>query len=106
MKILLILIFIGLVINLPAQNPWLGKDKVTHFAASTFLTYWSYGLSKYFMENNRNSSFVFSVSLTAFLGGAKEFSDKNIKKTKWSWHDVAYDLAGIITGVILVNNLR
>lgn len=106
MKYVFIIILLSLFCSLPAQNPWLGKDKVAHFATGTFITCWSFGLSKDYLQNSQNKSLIFSVSLTAFLGGAKEFSDKNILKTKWSWHDIAYDFAGIITGIILVNNLR
>jgi putative lipoprotein len=103
MKLLVSVLIIFLVGNLMAENPWLGKDKVAHFAASTFFTCWSYGLSRDFMESGKHSSYVFSVGFTAFLGCCKEFSDKNILKTKWSWHDIAYDVAGIAAGLILIS---
>ncbi len=106
MKFVIILIFICLLGSLSAQNPWLGRDKVTHFAASTFLTCWNFGVSYDYGQQNRKDSLIFSVSLTTILGMGKEFSDKNILKTEWSWHDIVYNLAGIGAGLILINNMR
>ncbi|HPR18253.1 MAG TPA: hypothetical protein PLD62_08400 [Candidatus Cloacimonadota bacterium] len=105
-KIVIVLIFLGMIICLSAQSPWLGSDKVTHFTASAFLTYWNYGMSKDFGQQNARNSLIFSVNLTAFMGAGKEFSDKYILKSEWDWHDIAYDLAGICAGMILINNME
>ena len=103
---LLLLILIISITSLQANSPWLGRDKAMHFLTSAYLTYWNYGWSHDVMEQSENSSLFFSISLTSFLGFGKEFSDQHIKKTGWSWQDMAYNGAGIVFGLVLVKNLR
>ncbi|MDP8268777.1 MAG: hypothetical protein P9L97_08625 [Candidatus Tenebribacter davisii] len=105
-RYLLIIIILLIVISLPAKNKFLGEDKVLHFTGSAFLTYWNYGISRDIMGNTSNNSVYFAVSFTLALGTAKEISDKKLKDTGFSWHDLAYDTAGIIAGLVLINNLR
>ena len=105
-KILLLLIIFLLFSCLQAKSPWLGKDKVMHFAGSAFLTYWNYGFSQDILKNSSKESLYFSISFTALLGAGKEYSDERNKSTGWSWPDLAYDFAGIALGVVLINNLR
>ncbi len=107
-KVMLLIITLSLLIvsTLQARSPWLGKDKAMHFLTSAYLTYWSYGISHDILGETENRSLVLSVSLTTFLGAGKELSDKHIKKTRWSWYDMAYNGAGIVFGVILIKNLR
>jgi uncharacterized protein YfiM (DUF2279 family) len=106
---LLLLSFLFLVLlasSIQARSPWLGQDKVMHFLTSAYLTYWNYGLYHDVMDNSQESSLIVSVSVTAFLGTGKELSDKHLKKTRFSWHDMAYNGAGIIFGVYLIKNMR
>jgi len=105
-KYLFIIIIILMVVSLQAKSKWLGEDKVLHFAGSAFLTYWNYGMSEDIMENSSEESIYFAVSFTLALGTAKEYSDKKLKKTGFSWRDIAYDTAGVIVGIVLINNLR
>jgi len=100
--VLIILISVSLLCAKPLINP----DKVMHFTSSTFVTYWSYGFNRDIMENNHQESVIFSVSITGCLGFAKEISDKHVKKTFFSWKDIAFDLAGIAFGVIIIQNSR
>jgi len=92
--------------SLPAKSKWLGEDKVLHFTGSAFLTYWNYGINKDILEHSHKKSVYFAVSFTLALGTTKEYSDKKLKKTGFSWHDLAYDTAGILVGIVLINNLR
>ena len=105
-KYLFIIIIILLVVSLQAKSKWLGEDKVLHFTGSAFLTYWNYGMNKDILEYSSKKSVYFAVSFTLALGTAKEYSDKKLKKTGFSWHDLAYDTAGVIAGIVLINNLR
>ena len=105
-KYLFIIIIILLVVSLQAKSKWLGGDKVMHFTGSAFLTYWNYGMSEDILENSSEGSIYFAVSFTLALGTAKEYSDKKLKSTGFSWHDIAYDAAGVIAGLVLINNLR
>lgn len=107
MKKLIILIFlIFLVSTLTANNNWTGKDKVLHFSGSAFLTYWNYGMCKDILGKSHKNSTYFAISLTLALGTTKEYSDKKLKDTGFSWPDLAYDTAGVVVGLILINNLR
>jgi len=92
--------------SLNASSPWLGRDKVMHFLASTYVTYWTYGVSYDAMNQSNKNSLMFAVSLTTLAGFGKEYSDKKIGTTGFNWYDMAYNGAGILTGLILINNLR
>jgi len=116
-KYLLIIFIILLITSLQAKSKWTGKDKYMHFTGSAFLTYWNYGVSSDIMELSSDKSIYFAVSVSLALGTVKEYSDKKLKKTEivmleqiekpgFSWHDLIYDTAGILTGIILINNLR
>jgi uncharacterized protein YfiM (DUF2279 family) len=83
-----------------------GKDKIMHFSYSALLTYYIYNFSQDIYNNSHQKSINLSISLTGTLGLSKEFSDKYIKKTKFSWYDLGYDFAGICFGLIALNNLR
>ncbi len=91
---------------LQASSPWLGRDKAMHFLTSAYLTYWNHGLYNDIFEGSDDISLVFAVSLTSFAGTGKEISDRYVKKTKFSWHDMAYNAAGIVFGVLLIKNLK
>ncbi|MEA2096030.1 MAG: hypothetical protein U9P73_04985, partial [Candidatus Cloacimonadota bacterium] len=58
------------------------------------------------LGHSSKNSFYFAVSFTFALGTVKEYSDKKIKDTGFNWHDLAYDTVGVITGIVLINNLR
>ena len=105
-KKLLIIVLIVIVSTLSASSKWLGKDKIVHFTGSTFLTYWNYGLNKDYFAHSHENSLYFSVSINLTLGFTKEISDKHLKKTKFSWQDIAYDTAGILAGILLINKIR
>lgn len=105
-KTFCIIIVLLLVSTLSAKNKWTGKDKVLHFTGSAFLTYWNYGISSDIMGNSQENSKYYAVSISLALGTAKEYSDKKLKTTGFSWHDLAYDTAGVIVGLVLINNLR
>ena len=106
-KIFLVLIVtLALCSVLNARSEWLGRDKPMHFVTSAFMTYWSYGMSRDILDQSENNSLIISVSLTSMLGAGKELSDKHIKRTRWSWHDMAYNGAGILFGVLMIYTLR
>ena len=107
-KMLITFVVIIFILSTPllAKSPWLGQDKAMHFLTSAYLTYWNYGLSRDIIQRSDDSSIVFAVSLTTLLGTGKECSDKFIKRTKFSWHDMAYNTAGVLFGVYIIKNVR
>ncbi|MBD2781828.1 hypothetical protein [Xenorhabdus szentirmaii] len=40
------------------------------------------------------------------IGEAKELYDSRPSGTGWSWHDIAYDIAGAITGYSLYQSMK
>ena len=107
--IIILLFFINLSaidFNSSQLYKWGGKDKVMHCVGSTFLTYWNYNFSRDILGQSHSESLIISISFTTVLGFAKESSDKHLKTTGFSWHDIAYDLAGIGLGMIIINNTR
>ncbi len=105
-KYLFVIIIILLIASLQAKSKWMGHDKVLHFTGSAFLTYWNYGMSNDILGYPSEKSAYFAVSFTLALGVAKECSDKKLKDTGFSWHDMVYNAAGVIAGLVLINNLR
>lgn len=101
-SLLVIIICIFSIGIVQASSPWLGSDKPMHLIGSAYLVYWNYHLASEVFEYSHQNSLMFSVSLTSFLGTGKELSDKYIKKTRFSWHDMAYNAAGIAIGVLII----
>jgi len=105
-KLAITILLFSLPLLLFSKSEWKGGDKIMHFLGSASITFWSYGIANDFFEQNDNISTSSSVTFSISLGLTKEFSDKYIKKTKFSWYDLAYDIAGTSFGLILINNLR
>lgn len=101
-----LILLIMIITPLTAKNQWFTKDKVLHLGGSAIVTYWNYGISKDIYGSSHKKSLYFSVSFTSVLGLGKEFSDKELKQSKWSWRDIVYDAAGISLGLIMINNMR
>lgn len=99
--ILLVILLAGSILH---GNDWLGKDKIAHFSSSIVLTCWSEGLSSDFFDESKDSSRLMGAGFTLSLGLCKEGYDRYIQKTKWSWEDLVWDMAGITCGLILINN--
>ena len=99
------LIFLFILPSLNADNKWFSKDKIMHFSGSAFLTCWNYGLSRDILNQNKDNSYFFAISLTTVLGLCKEASDKYIRKEQWCWIDIIYNIAGISFSLILINNM-
>ncbi|MDY6916070.1 MAG: hypothetical protein SVM86_07130 [Candidatus Cloacimonadota bacterium] len=97
---LLIIIFCNI-----AEANWFGKDKVMHLTASSAFTYWSYGINKNVLQKNSDESAVWAAAFSLNIGLFKEYSDKYFKKTKWSWQDLVYDIAGVGITFVLINNV-
>lgn len=97
--IILMILFTFSFLN---ASEWLGKDKFAHLTYSAFLSYWSYGISKNILrENNKKSGYI-SLTIPLSLGVMKEYSDKKIKKTGWSWQDLTYDVLGVFIGTMII----
>lgn len=82
---------------------WFSQDKFLHFSTSAALSGMTHYLCVKKLAQSKRAARVYSVSLTAFLGLAKEFYDKK-KKGHFSWKDLCWDAAGVVTGFLLFIN--
>jgi uncharacterized protein YfiM (DUF2279 family) len=82
---------------------FLSADKAQHFIGSTISTIF---LAKFAHQNTKSSkqkSKRISISLTLSLGILKEVRDKYRPNNHFSWIDLLADGAGILMGVVLLN---
>ncbi len=84
---------IKLFIILPLlYDPFFGKDKTKHFGAS-------YIMGQVLYE--KTHSIKRSIAITAAIGISKEIYDLKVKKTKFSFKDLFWDIVGATSGVLI-----
>ena len=102
MKNLITMLILILSFNLTAQNDWAFEtDKQLHFGTFTAL---SYGYTDLKLADNSYTTFDYFAStqmLTMFAGMAKEGIDFSFRTGHFSWHDIAYNQLGSLTGTAL-----
>ena len=79
-------------VNHPDDN-WFARDKAYHFAAASAI-----GAGATFMAGSEDAAPVIGVGVAMSFGAGKELYDREVKKTYWSWKDLAWDLAGAVAG--------
>jgi uncharacterized protein YfiM (DUF2279 family) len=84
-------------LNLP--DKWIAWDKLEHLGISAFFSATLYNVSHDFYYNDRKSSLYLSSGLTFSLGLGKEFYDRDIRKTRFSYKDLTADILGIGLGL-------
>ncbi|MBD2802099.1 YfiM family lipoprotein [Xenorhabdus sp. M] len=88
-----------------ANDNWTGKDKAQHFLFSAVVA----AAGNAYADRQHwghHASSQFGVLLSLSFGVAKEFYDNRPSGTGWSWHDIAYDIAGAITGYSLYQSMK
>ncbi|MDX7992977.1 YfiM family lipoprotein [Xenorhabdus littoralis] len=88
-----------------ANDNWTGKDKAQHFLFSAAIAAAGNAYGDRQNWGHRESS-QFGVLLSMSLGAAKELYDSRPSGTGWSWHDIAYDIAGAIIGYSLYQSMK
>lgn len=83
------------------EDPWLAMDKFLHLAASASITGLSYHVYHCQYHNAVDPSICFSLSIATASGVGKELYDVKIRRTGWSWKDIAADGIGIALGYLL-----
>lgn len=82
-----------LIIVVPLlYDPFFGKDKTKHFGASYIIGQIAY-------ENTH--SVKKSVAIFTLIGVSKELYDLKIKKTKFSFKDLFWDVVGGSSGILI-----
>ena len=87
--------------TLKVSDRWWAKDKLQHLGISAFLSGVSYDVSRRFYRNTKESSVNISVSFTLTAGLGKEFYDLSSPGGRFSFKDLAADLAGIAIGLLI-----
>lgn len=97
--------FLVLVLLLPAgcatlgrpDDPWFGRDKAKHFVAGVLM---GAGGTAVALNNGADDSgaVLVGVGFAMAVGAGKEWVDRDVRKTFWSWKDLAWDLAGAAAG--------
>jgi putative lipoprotein len=80
-----------------AQDPWLGPDKAKHFGISAVLAGATTAVA---VNNGLSDGEACGVGARADVRrrAGKETYDARIKKTFWSWRDLAWGLIGGLAG--------
>lgn len=88
-----------------ANDNWTGKDKAQHFLFSAIVAAAgnAYGDRQHW---GHRESAQFGILLSVSIGAAKELYDSRPSGTGWSWHDIAYDIAGAIAGYSLYQSVK
>ncbi len=73
-------------------DPFIGRDKTKHFGASYIIAQATY---------QKTRSINKAILFTGMIGVAKELYDLKIKKTKFSFKDLFWDVTGLSAGVIV-----
>jgi putative lipoprotein len=79
------------------QDPWFGRDKLYHFAATGIIGAYATRAARSNGESVRIAP-VIGITTALGVGGGKEFYDLKVKKTYWSWKDFIWDFAGGTAG--------
>ena len=80
-------------------DPWLGRDKALHFAASASLAMVGYGGAS-LATDSRPTRIVVGASFALGMGLLKEAWDFSGHGDA-SWRDLTWDVVGTTTGVLL-----
>jgi uncharacterized protein YfiM (DUF2279 family) len=87
--------------TLLAPDRWLAVDKLEHVAASAFFSGVCYSICRDFYHNREVPSLYFSASFTFSLGVCKEVYDRKKPRGRFSYKDLAADIAGIGLGLLI-----
>ena len=82
----------------PDPDPWFGRDKALHFAASASIAVAAYGGTSLVTED-RPTRVVVSASVALGAGILKELWDLSGHGDA-SWRDLTWDVVGTTTGVL------
>jgi putative lipoprotein len=96
-------LIIGVAASLPARaadpDPWFGRDKALHFAASSTIAAGGYAVGAAVFDA-RGHALIFGGALAAVAGIGKEVLDLTGFGDP-SWRDLTWDGIGTVTGLAL-----
>lgn len=87
----------------PAPDPWMGPDKLQHFAMSFAATSFAYGAARFALDREPATLTATGAALAAGLG--KEIFDLRAGRS-FSARDLLWDAAGVAVALALVDRIR
>jgi uncharacterized protein YfiM (DUF2279 family) len=85
------------------RDPWLGEDKLRHFSMSFATTAFAYAAARPALDPGHARFAAGSAAIAAGIG--KEIHDA--RAGRWfSLRDMAWNLAGVATGLTLIRQTR
>ena len=87
----------------PAPDPWLGFDKLEHFAASTIIQSWAHTTLRAHGASYAQASWG-AAAITASAGIGKEMWDRT-RHGDFSYRDLAADGAGLLSGAVMMRQI-
>jgi putative lipoprotein len=84
------------------RDSWFGEDKLYHFFTAGVI---GAAATKIAVNNQAApcDAVLIGISTTFVIGSGKEWYDKKVKKTLFSWKDMAWNLAGGTLGSFAVS---
>ncbi len=87
----------------PPEDPWLGQDKLKHFAVSAVLQGGGHALGRSVGLDYREAAWT-AAGLTLAVGVGKELHDRADGRF-FSWRDLTADVVGGTTGAVVVRQV-
>ena len=84
------------------SDSWFGIDKGQHFAGSLIGTILISKVNNSYFDVNKSNSKIIGGGIVFSIGITKEFFDSKKEKNIFSWKDLVADVAGIVTGLVLM----
>jgi len=79
------------------KDKWFGSDKAKHFVVSAAIGASSSEVLKHQGHSDCHAA-AGGLTFTLSMGAAKEYYDKRVKKTGWSWKDMFWNFIGGTVG--------
>jgi len=85
------------------DDRWFAGDKYTHFLVSSAI---SAAITKSRIDQGLNRCVAARIGfgITLSIGAGKEIHDKYVKKTRYSYRDMTWDLLGSTVGSLAASN--
>jgi uncharacterized protein YfiM (DUF2279 family) len=85
------------------SDSWFGEDKLHHFIHSAAISSSAYLISNKMGSIDQRNSVYISFSVGTIAGIAKEIYDECSGNGSASKKDLIYDIAGVISGILLIS---
>ena len=89
--------------KVPDPDPWFGKDKLEHFAASFIIESWAHTTFRARGASYAQASWG-AAAVTAAAGVGKEMWDRT-HHGDFSYRDLAADGAGLLTAAVMMRQV-